>query len=61
MQVGLRYVVTRSSKNKEFIKGDVVWMNKDGSVMCPNAKGFMVAENVKEATRGWSIEIIKPK
>ena len=56
MRIGARYVVTRGSKHREFQTGDRVWMNPDGSIMCPAAQGWMPAEDVIEATEGWAIE-----
>lgn len=56
MRFGVRYVVTRDSKNREFQTGDRVWMEPDGSIMCPAAQGWMPPEDVIEATEGWSIE-----
>lgn len=56
MRFGVRYVVTRDSKNREFQTGDRVWMERDGSIMCPAAHGWMPPEDVIEATEGWAIE-----
>lgn len=56
MRFGVRYVVTRDSKNREFQTGDRVWMELDGSIMCPAAHGWMPPEDVLEATDGWAIE-----
>ena len=56
MRFGVRYVVTRDSKNREFQIGDRVWMEPDGSIMCPAAQGWMSPEDVIEATAGWAIE-----
>lgn len=57
MQVGVRYVVTRESQGGEFQVGDQVWLEDDGSIMCPAARGWMPAEHVIEATDGWAIEV----
>lgn len=57
MQVGVRYVVTRESKNGEFQVGDRVWIEDDDSIMCPAAHGWMPAEHVVDATEGWAIEV----
>jgi hypothetical protein len=56
MRVGVRYVVTRGSKNREFQVGDRVWLEDDGSIMCPAAHGWMPPEDVVEAAEGWAIE-----
>lgn len=56
MCVGVRYVVTRASKNREFQCGDRVWMEPDGSIVNPAANGWMPPGDVIDATRGWAIE-----
>ena len=56
MRVGVRYVVMRDSKHREFQVGDRVWMERDGSIMCPAARGWMPPEDVMAATEGWEIE-----
>lgn len=56
MRFGVRYVVTRDSKHREFQVGDRVWMEADGSIMCPAAHGWMSPEDVLQATEGWTIE-----
>ena len=56
MRFGVRYVVTRDSKNREFQTGDKVRMEPDGAIMCPAAHGWMAPEDVIEATEGWAIE-----
>lgn len=55
MRFGVRYVVTRDSKNREFQTGDRVLMEPDGSIMCPDAQGWMSPEDVIDATTGWAI------
>lgn len=57
MRVGVRYTVTRDSKHREFRVGDRVWMEPDGAIMCPKAKGWMPPEDVLKATAGWSIKL----
>ena len=56
MRVGVRYVVTRASKDREFQVGDRIWMEPNGDIMCPAASGWMPAEDVPPATRGMQIE-----
>lgn len=56
MRFGVRYVVTRDSKHREFQIGDRVWMESDGSIMCHEAHGWMQPEDVIEATEGWAIK-----
>lgn len=57
MRVGVRYIVTRDSKNREFQRGDRVWMETDGAISCPAANGWMPAEDIEAATEGWAIEV----
>ncbi|UOF76733.1 hypothetical protein [Caudoviricetes sp.] len=57
MQPGIRYIVTKDSKNKEFQEGDNIWILCNGDIMCRDAHGWMPAEDVAEATRGMEIKI----
>jgi hypothetical protein len=56
MRVGVRYVVTRDSKHREFQTGDRVRLLDDGCIENAQAGGWMPAEDVIEATDGWAIE-----
>lgn len=57
MKPGIRYIVTRASTHGEFQPGDRIWMEPDGAIMCQSIGGWMPAEDVPAATRGWSIEV----
>lgn len=57
MKLGVRYRVTRASKHCEFQVGDHVWLVEDGAIMCPEARGWMKAENVPAATEGMEVEV----
>ena len=57
MVVGLRYIVTKESRTKEFQVGDRVQLLADGSITNHQAAGWMDAEDVPAATRGWKVEI----
>ena len=57
MTVGVRYIVTKASANKEFQIGDRVTLMADGSIMNSQAVGWMEVEDVAAATRGWAVEI----
>lgn len=57
MKVNLHYIVTRASKHREFQIGDKVRLCEDGSIENSNAKGWMPAEDVAEATKGWAIAV----
>ena len=57
MTVGVRYIVTKASADKEFQIGDRVQLLADGSITNHQAAGWMEAEDVPAATRGWAVEI----
>ena len=57
MKVGVRYIVTHDSKNKEFQVGDRVMLYEDGDIGNVTAAGWMPAEWVKEATEGMEVEV----
>ena len=57
MAVGVRYIVTKASNDKEFQVGDRVQLLADGSITNHQAAGWMEAEDVPAATRGWAVEI----
>ena len=57
MVVGVRYIVTKASTNKEFQVGDRVQLLADGSITNQQTAGWMDAEDVPAATRGWAVEI----
>ena len=57
MVVGVRYIVTKASADKEFQVGDRVQLLADGSITNHQAAGWMDAEDVPTATRGWKVEI----
>jgi hypothetical protein len=50
MQPGLRYIVTKASKNGEFQIGDRVQLEDDGAISNVDAGGWMAVEDVPEAT-----------
>jgi hypothetical protein len=58
LQAGVRYIVTRDSKNQEFQCGDHIWLDeKDGSIICREAMGWMPAEDVEAATEGMEVAV----
>ena len=57
MYVDAEYIVTRSSDDETFIKGDRVRLTGDGCIMNLSAGGWVGSEIIKEATAGWKIEI----
>ena len=57
MVVGVRYIVTKASKEKEFQVGDRVQLLEDGRITNQQAAGWMEAEDLPAATRGWKFEI----
>lgn len=53
---GPRYRVKRS-KDWTFQVGDVIKLNSDGSISNFTARGWIEAEDVPAATKGWEIEL----
>jgi len=49
---GIRYIVTKASRNREFQVGDQIRLEADGSISNFHAQGWMPPEDVPEATRG---------
>lgn len=54
---GPRYRVTKRSKHGEFQVGDLVRLLDDGCVSNVKACGWIEAEDVPAATKGWEIEL----
>jgi hypothetical protein len=58
LQPGVRYIVTRDSKNKEFQRGDHIWLDeRDGSILCREVFGWVPAEYVADATEGMEVAV----
>lgn len=58
LQPGVRYIVTHDSVNLEFQRGDHIWLDeKDGSIICREAMGWMPAEDVDAATEGMEVAV----
>ena len=55
MCVGMRYIVTHASADKEFQVGDRIRLCVDGSIENIEANGWMSAEDVPMATRGMRV------
>ena len=55
MRVGMRYVVTKASRDGEFEVGDRIWLLEDGCIMNQQAAAWMPAADVAEATREMEI------
>lgn len=54
---GPRYRVTKRSKDGTFRVGDAVRLLKDGCIGSVQAGGWIGAEDVPAATKGWAIEL----
>ena len=52
-----RYVVTKASKDKTFLKGDHIYFNNDGTISCMEAKGSVEKEDVEAACIGMEYEL----
>lgn len=58
MKVGLRYVVTHDSVNKEFQVGDRIRLLDNGDILL-QGWGWMEAEDLPKATEGMEVELDK--
>ena len=54
---GVRYIVTRKSKNNEFIKDDSIWMDNIGRLHNASISGWMERDDVPESTKGMNMII----
>ena len=50
-------VVTKNSDDGTFIVGDHLIFYSNGDIGCIEAQGFIIAEEVKKATKGMEYEI----
>ena len=57
MRVGVPYIVTHDSADKEFQCGDRISLCADGSIASIDAAGWMEAADVPEATRGMTVRV----
>lgn len=57
MKIGKRYIVTKASKCKTFLKGDHIMLNKDGAISCKEAQGWIEAADVAEAVKGMECKL----
>ena len=57
MRVGVCYIVTRDSTDKEFQCGDRIWLCADGSIDNIDAHGWMSADDLPAATRGMIVAV----
>jgi len=57
MKVGIRYIVTKRSNDTSFLVGDHFTLQKNGTILCPEAQGWMEAEAVPDATKGMEYRI----
>jgi hypothetical protein len=57
MEMGKRYIVTVPSYDGTFIKGDRLFLNRDGSITCVAAQGWIEVEDLPKATKGMEVKI----
>lgn len=57
MRVGVPYIVTHDSIDKEFQCGDHIKLCSDGSIENIEAQGWIDADDVPEATREMTVRI----
>lgn len=58
LEIGKRYIVTRSSDDGTFRMGDRISVEKDGSILC-SGEGWINHDDAEEATKG--VEVILDK
>jgi hypothetical protein len=51
-----RYIVTKPSLDGTFQVNDHIWKHPDGSLMCQEAQGWLINEELDQATKGFSFE-----
>lgn len=56
MTPGMRYIVTKGSRDGTFQVGDHISLNEDGTVSCREAMGWIEKEHVQEAMSGVEYE-----
>ena len=52
LKSNIRYIATKRGDDGTIIKGDILRLAKDGSLVNINANGWIDAEDVEEAMRG---------
>lgn len=57
MRIGVPYIVTHASVDKEFQCGDRICLCADGSIENIDAAGWMDAADVPEATREMTVSV----
>jgi len=55
MRTGIYYIVTNASKHGEFLVGDRIRLLENGDILNLDARGWMLSENIAEATEGMKI------
>lgn len=54
---GIRYVVTKGTKDKTLIKGDHVYISEKGDLVNYNAGGWIDKEGLERVIKGASFEV----
>lgn len=57
MPLNIPCVVVRNSKKKEFMVGDKITRQTDGSLINEDAQGWIAKENISEAVKGMLCEV----
>ena len=57
MEIGLKYIVTKSSYDQSFVKGDHITLQENGDISCIEASGWIEKRDVAEATKGMEYSI----
>lgn len=59
MKIGVKYIVTKESDDGTFKVGEHIMFNKDMTISCFEAQGWIEKEDVPEAIKGMECEIDK--
>jgi hypothetical protein len=59
LEIGKRYIVTKSSDDGTFDVGDHINLLEDGCIICQEAEGWIAPNDVEEAMKGMVCEIDK--
>ena len=57
MEFEQRYIVVKESDDGTFRVGDHITLNPDGTISCRGQLGWIVKEDVPEATAGMEVDI----
>jgi hypothetical protein len=59
LELGKRYIVTKSSDKGTFEAGDHIYLTKNNHIICKETNGWIDSSHVLDATKGMIVEIDK--